>query len=52
MVIWTTTPWTLPANLGIALHERFDYVVDEFAHEDGRKHRLVITKDLVRASVI
>jgi isoleucyl-tRNA synthetase len=25
-VIWTTTPWTLPANLGIALNESFDYV--------------------------
>jgi isoleucyl-tRNA synthetase len=24
-VIWTTTPWTLPANLGIALHPDFDY---------------------------
>jgi isoleucyl-tRNA synthetase len=25
-VIWTTTPWTLPANLGIALNESFDYM--------------------------
>ncbi len=25
MVIWTTTPWTLPANLAIALHPDFDY---------------------------
>ncbi len=24
-VIWTTTPWTLPANLAIALHPEFDY---------------------------
>ncbi len=24
-LIWTTTPWTLPANLGIALHPTFDY---------------------------
>jgi isoleucyl-tRNA synthetase len=24
-VIWTTTPWTLPANLGIAFHPDFDY---------------------------
>ncbi len=47
MVIWTTTPWTLPANLAIAVHERFEYVVDEFAHEDGRKYRLVITKALL-----
>jgi len=26
-VIWTTTPWTIPANLGICLNETFDYVV-------------------------
>ncbi len=26
VVIWTTTPWTIPANLAIALHEDFDYV--------------------------
>ncbi|VAX22574.1 Isoleucyl-tRNA synthetase [hydrothermal vent metagenome] len=25
VVIWTTTPWTLPANLGISLHPDFDY---------------------------
>ncbi len=24
-LIWTTTPWTLPANLAIAVHERFQY---------------------------
>ncbi len=26
-LIWTTTPWTLPANLAIALHPEFDYGV-------------------------
>ena len=26
VVIWTTTPWTLPANLAIALHPDFEYV--------------------------
>ncbi len=25
VVIWTTTPWTLPANLGITVHPEFDY---------------------------
>ncbi len=25
-VIWTTTPWTIPANLGIALNPEFEYV--------------------------
>jgi isoleucyl-tRNA synthetase len=27
VVIWTTTPWTLPANLAIVLHPDFDYNV-------------------------
>ena len=26
MVIWTTTPWTLPANLAICLHPEFQYL--------------------------
>lgn len=25
LVIWTTTPWTLPCNTGIAISEKFDY---------------------------
>ena len=27
IVIWTTTPWTLPANLAVAVHPRLDYLV-------------------------
>lgn len=27
LVIWTTTPWTLPANLGIAVHPKLKYQV-------------------------
>ena len=29
VIIWTTTPWTLPANLAIAFHPDFDYVAVE-----------------------
>jgi isoleucyl-tRNA synthetase len=29
-VIWTTTPWTIPSNLGIALHPDFAYGVYEY----------------------
>jgi isoleucyl-tRNA synthetase len=28
-IIWTTTPWTLPASLAIAFHPEFDYVALE-----------------------
>jgi len=33
IVIWTTTPWTLPANLAIAVHADLDYVLLESASE-------------------
>jgi isoleucyl-tRNA synthetase len=33
VLIWTTTPWTLPANLGIAVHPDFDYVAVESGEE-------------------
>jgi isoleucyl-tRNA synthetase len=29
IAIWTTTPWTLPANLAVAVHPRFDYALVE-----------------------
>ena len=32
-VIWTTTPWTIPSNLGVALHPDFDYVALESGGE-------------------
>ncbi len=30
IIIWTTTPWTLPANMGVALHPEFTYVLVEY----------------------
>ncbi len=43
VVIWTTTPWTLPANLAVALHENYDYVVVPFQEE-----YLIVAKQLLR----
>ncbi len=42
-VIWTTTPWTIPANLAVCLHPDFDYSAVE-TKEHGV---LVIARDLV-----
>lgn len=33
-VIWTTTPWTIPANLGVAFHPTLDYVVVKVGGEN------------------
>ena len=35
IVIWTTTPWTLPANQAVAVHPRHDYLVAEIAGAAG-----------------
>lgn len=42
LVIWTTTPWTIPANLGISVHADLDYV--EVAHGGSK---FVVAKDLL-----
>ncbi|SHO45560.1 isoleucine--tRNA ligase [Desulfopila aestuarii] len=42
VVIWTTTPWTLPANLAVALHPDFDYAAVAVGDETW-----IIAKDLV-----
>lgn len=35
LVIWTTTPWTIPSNVGITVNPKFDYDVVEV---DGKKY--------------
>lgn len=42
LVIWTTTPWTIPANLGISVHADLDYV--EVAHGGST---FVVAKELL-----
>jgi isoleucyl-tRNA synthetase len=48
IVIWTTTPWTLPANLAIALHPKDLYVAREFRKE-GVSETLVLAATRVEA---
>ncbi len=46
IAIWTTTPWTLPANLAIAVHPKERYVVQEFSRE-GQTEKLLLAEKLV-----
>src|SRR3954454_12436667 len=48
IAIWTTTPWTLPANLAIAVHPKELYVTREFRKE-GASEMLVLAASLVEA---
>ncbi len=46
IVIWTTTPWTLPANLAVAVHENYDYVIIPYTHEKETEY-FIVAKQLV-----
>ncbi|HEV2804068.1 MAG TPA: isoleucine--tRNA ligase [Chthoniobacterales bacterium] len=48
IAIWTTTPWTLPANLAIAVHPKELYVQREF-RKDGVSEMLVLAASLAEA---
>ncbi len=41
-LVWTTTPWTIPANLGISVHPDFNYVVVKVGEE-----KFLIAQDLL-----
>ncbi|WP_455208169.1 isoleucine--tRNA ligase [Kaarinaea lacus] len=47
VVIWTTTPWTLPANQAVALNPELDYVVIEVEGQYGVE-RLVLADALLK----
>ena len=45
-VIWTTTPWTLPANQAVALNPEFEYVLVQIAAE-----RLVLAEGMLESAM-
>jgi isoleucyl-tRNA synthetase len=50
IAIWTTTPWTLPANLGLAVHPELVYIVGRFNSESGEpSETLVVVRELLEA---
>lgn len=51
VVIWTTTPWTLPANQGVALNPDLEYAVVQ-CEKDGEKERLVVAEALLKDAML
>ena len=43
LLVWTTTPWTLPANIAVAVDVTFDYVL--YQDEDGKNYWVVAGKE-------
>src|SRR6266511_3689517 len=46
LLVWTTTPWTLPGNVAVAAHPDVDYVSVERANNETRE-KLLLAKSLV-----
>lgn len=49
-VIWTTTPWTLPANRALSMHESVEYVLIQL-EKDGAKERLILARELMDSAM-
>jgi isoleucyl-tRNA synthetase len=48
VAIWTTTPWTLPANLAVSVNERLEYALAD----DGTGRLLLVASDLIETLTV
>ncbi len=47
LLVWTTTPWTLPGNVAVAAHPDIDYVIVERDLPEGGMEKLILARALV-----
>jgi isoleucyl-tRNA synthetase len=47
LLVWTTTPWTLPGNVAVAAHPDVDYVTVEHLLPEGGRERLILARPLL-----
>ena len=52
IMIWTTTPWTIPANKALAYNESLDYVVLQLNDDGDFKNRKIVIAEALLESVI
>ena len=50
-VIWTTTPWTLPANQAVSLNPEFEYAVVQ-CNTDAGTERLLVAEALLKDAML
>ena len=52
VIIWTTTPWTIPANKALAYNKSLKYVVIQVNDKgDFNKRKIVVAKDLLKSVI-
>jgi len=54
LLVWTTTPWTIPANIAVAVEATFEYLLVEvdgpdFAKASTGKQKFWLAKELVKS---
>ncbi len=47
LLVWTTTPWTLPGNVAVAAHPDVDYVIIERDLPEGGSEKLILAASLL-----
>ncbi len=52
IVIWTTTPWTIPANKALAYNEGLDYLLVEINDDGDFKNKKIVIADALIDSVV
>ena len=52
VVIWTTTPWTIPANRALAYNEALDYLIIQLDHDEDFKNKKIVIAEALLESVI
>ena len=52
IIIWTTTPWTIPANRALAYNDNLDYLLIEINDEGDFKNKKVVLAEALLESVI
>ncbi len=52
IVIWTTTPWTIPANKALAYNESLDYLLIEINDDGDFKNKKIVIADALIDTVI
>lgn len=48
-LVWTTTPWTLPGNVALAVGVDVDYVQVEYTNKEGATERVYLAKNLAES---
>ena len=52
IIIWTTTPWTIPANKALAYNESLDYIIIGLNDDGDYKNRKIVVAEALLESVI